>query len=310
MKSLEIDREIRIMEICGTHTTTILKSGIRKLLPPNIKLISGPGCPVCVTSQGYIDAAINLSEKENLIITTFGDMLNVPGSIPFEDKDGLLNNENSDNPSNIRNIIQDQYGDKGNTFIFKDINFNTKANSLMNQRAKGKDVRVIYSPLEALNIAKKNPNKEVVFLAIGFETTAPTIALTIEQAYQENIRNFSAFTSLKTMPEAIKGLISDKEINVDGVICPGHVSTIIGENAFKFMSEELHMPSVIAGFEDRDVLIAVCLLVDMIRENKHELKNIYGSVVKLEGNKKAKELINKVLNVVDSNWRGLGEIKK
>lgn len=263
MKSLEINREVKIMEICGTHTMSILRSGIKEILPSNIKLISGPGCPVCVTSQGYIDAAIELSKVENIIITTFGDMINVPGT-------------------------------KG---------------SLKLQRARGKDIRIVYSPLEAVNIAKRNPNKEIVFLGIGFETTAPTIALAIEQSYINKIDNFSVFSALKTMPEAIKMIIGDKEVKVDGIICPGNVSTIIGENAFSFISNELKIPSVIAGFEEKDVMAAIYLLVDMIRDNKPSHRNIYSRFVKYEGNKRAKELMNTVFLNCSSNWRGIGVIE-
>lgn len=264
MKAFQINREIRIMEICGTHTMSILRSGIKNLLPNNIKLISGPGCPVCVTSQGYIDACIELSKCNNIIIATFGDMINTPGS-------------NS---------------------------------SLKIQRALGRDIRIVYSPLQSIDIAIKNPSKEVVFLAIGFETTAPVIALTIEKAYIKKIKNFSTFCALKTMPEAIEMLIRDKEISVDGIICPGNVSTIIGESAFGFISNNLKIPSVIAGFQDKDVITAIYLLIDMISKNESKLINIYGRFVKYEGNKKAKELLNRVFECSDSNWRGLGLIKK
>lgn len=263
MRSLETNREIRIMEICGTHTMSILRSGIKKHLPSNIKLISGPGCPVCVTSQGYIDAAIELSEGENIIITTFGDMINTPG-----------NN-----------------------------------GSLKIQRALGNDIRVVYSPLEAVNIARKNTDKEVVFLGIGFETTAPIIALAIDKASREKIENFSVFCGLKTMPEVIKTLICDDEVQIDGIICPGHVSTILGEAEFSFISNEFKIPCVIAGFEDQDVKAAVYLLIDMISEDKHDLKNIYGKFVKYEGNKRAKALMDKVFQPTNSKWRGLGSIK-
>lgn len=264
MKSLEINREIRIMEICGTHTMSILRSGIKELLPNNIKLISGPGCPVCVTSQSYIDAYIELSERENIIITTFGDMMNIPGT----------------------------------------------TGSLKIQSALGKDIRIVYSPLEAVNIARKNPYKEIVFLGIGFETTAPIIALAIEKCYRDKIENFSVFSALKTMPEVIKMLIKNKNVQVDGIICPGHVSTIIGEKAFSFISNKLHIPSVIAGFEDKDVKAAIYLLVEMIRKNQCDIKNIYGSCVKYEGNKKAKEIMDKIFNSYNSKWRGLGVIEK
>jgi hydrogenase expression/formation protein HypD len=263
MREMEINREIRIMEICGTHTMSILRSGIKLILPRNIKLISGPGCPVCVTSQGYIDASIELSERENIIIATFGDMINISGT----------------------------------------------SGSLKIQSALGKDVRVVYSPLEAVNIARKNPHKEIVFLGIGFETTVPTIALAIEKAHREKIKNFSVFGSLKTMPEVIKMLIKDEDVQVDGIICPGHVSTIIGEKAFNFVSNELHIPSVIAGFEDKDVRAAIYLLVEMIKGNECKLKNIYGRCVKYEGNKKAKGIMNKVFHSCNSMWRGLGVIE-
>lgn len=263
MKSLEIDREIRIMEICGTHTMSILTSGIKQLLPENIKLISGPGCPVCVTDQSYIDAAIELSKRENIIITTFGDMLTTPGT----------------------------------------------NGSLKRQKTLGNDIRVVYSPLEALNIARKNPQKEVVFLAVGFETTAPTIALAIKSSYKEKIKNFSVFNGLKTMPEVIKSLLNDNEIQIDGIICPGHVSTIIGEKAFNFISNDFKIPSVIAGFEDKDVVAAIYLLLEMIRKNEKDIENIYTRFVRYEGNKKAKELMREVFQCSDSKWRGLGVIK-
>lgn len=263
MKLSEMSRKIRIMEICGTHTLSILRSGIKELLPSNIEIISGPGCPVCVTNQAYIDACIKLSKVENIIITTFGDMINTPSS-------------------------------KG---------------SLMIERAKGSNIRVVYSPIEAVNIAKENPKYEVIFLGIGFETTAPTIGIAIEKAYIEGVKNFSVFSALKTMPEAIKRLLSYKEVKVDGIICPGHVSTIIGEHDFSFISSELKIPSVIAGFEDRDVIFAIYLLIDMITNNQHSIKNIYRRFVKYQGNSKAKELIERVFQCTDSDWRGIGTIE-
>lgn len=263
MKRFNINREVRIMEICGTHTMSILRSGIKQLLPDNIKLISGPGCPVCVTGQGYIDAAIELSNIENIIITTFGDMINIPGN----------------------------------------------KSSLILQRALGRDIRIVYSPLEAVEIARRNPKKEVVFLGIGFETTAPIIALAIEQSFKKEIDNFTVFSSLKTMPEVIRMLLRDKEVQVDGIICPGHVSTIIGETAFRFISNEFNIPSVIAGFEDKDVVAGIYLLLDMIKEGKHNQKNIYSRFVKKEGNNKAKELMDKVFSGCSSKWRGIGLIE-
>ncbi|MBD7910824.1 hydrogenase formation protein HypD [Clostridium cibarium] len=263
MECLKINREIRIMEVCGTHTLAILRSGIRNIIPNNIKIVSGPGCPVCVTNQGYIDACIELSKRENIIITTFGDMINVPGT-------------NS---------------------------------SLKVERALGNDIRILYSPLDAINTAKKNPDKEVVFLAIGFETTAPLIGLAIEKAKIENLKNFSVFCGVKTMPQVIRMLIEDEKVNIDGIICPGNVSTIIGGDSFKFISKELSIPAVIAGFENRDVIAAIYLLIDMLKKNECGVTNIYRRFVKAEGNKKAKEIMNKVFMPSDSLWRGLGLIK-
>ncbi|GAA0693208.1 MAG: hydrogenase formation protein HypD [Clostridium cadaveris] len=263
MKSLECDRKINIMEVCGTHTMAILRSGIKDTLPKNINLISGPGCPVCVTPQGYIDAAIELSKRDDVIIATFGDMISVPAT----------------------------------------------ESSLNIQRALGKDIRVIYSPLEALKIAEKNLNKEVVFLGIGFETTAPLIALAIEKSRIRGIKNFSVFTSLKTMPEILRVLLKGEDIKIDGIICPGHVSTIIGEKEFKFLGDEFHKPAVIAGFGSRDVIAGIYILSDMIRRNKSDLKNIYSQYVRYDGNENAKALIYKVFEKTEGLWRGIGKVE-
>ncbi|WP_206870517.1 hydrogenase formation protein HypD [Clostridium zeae] len=259
----KMQKKIRIMEICGTHTASILRSGIKNILPDNIELVSGPGCPVCVTPQGYIDSVIKLSERDEIIITTFGDMINIPGT----------------------------------------------NRSLKYQKALGCDIRVLYSPFEAVNIAKQNPFKEVVFLGIGFETTVPVIALAIHKAYVEQVKNFSVFTSLKTMPEVIKNLLKDKCTNIDGIIYPGHVSTIVGEKEFEYISDELRVPGIIAGFEDKDIMLGVLLLIDMISKNDCTLKNVYKSVVKYEGNLKAKQLINYIFEASDGIWRGFGTIK-
>ena len=207
----EVVSEISIMEVCGTHTNVILKNGIKDLLPEKIKLINGPGCPVCVTPQGYIDTAIKLSKKENMIITTFGDLMRVPG----------------------------------------------KESTLSKEKALGSDIRVVYSPLDSIKIARENPSKEVIFLGIGFETTAPIIAMSIKIASDENINNFSVFNSLKTMPEAMKSLVLNPNIKIDAFLCPGHVATIIGENQFKKLAVEYNIPMVIAGFEVNDILASI-----------------------------------------------------
>jgi hydrogenase expression/formation protein HypD len=257
------NREITIMEVCGTHTMSIFRSGIRDLLPSNIRLVSGPGCPVCVTSQGYIDSAIELTKNEDIIITTFGDMMKVPGN----------------------------------------------KSSLQREKALGRDIRMVFSPLDAVKIAKENPHKEVVFLGVGFETTAPAIALSVEIAYKENIKNYSVLQSVKTMPTVMKQLVLDKELKIDGFLCPGHVSTIIGAKPYEFLAKEFGIPAVVAGFEAGDIAIGLYELLVMIESNISEVKNVYGRLVKYEGNEKALETIHRVMEVTDGNWRGLGKIE-
>lgn len=256
-------KEIRIMEVCGTHTRSIYKYGIDKLLPENIKMISGPGCPVCVTSQSYIDSAIELSKRENIIITTFGDMIKVPGKI----------------------------------------------SSLGEEKAKGSDIRVIYSPLDSLEIAKNNKEKKVVFLGIGFETTAPIIALTLKIAKSEKIENFSIMHSIKTMPNTMKTLVLSEDVNIDGFIVPGHVATIIGENVFKKLSYESKTPMAICGFKSTEILAGILSIIKMVNKNEIKCENLYKGFVKKEGNTKAKEIINEVFLPSDSIWRGIGNIE-
>ena len=256
-------RDIKIMEVCGTHTMAIMKYGIKDLLPQNIKLISGPGCPVCVTSQGYIDTAIELSYEDNIIIATFGDMMKVPGT-------------NS---------------------------------SLKIEKALGRDIRVVYSPIQSLEIAKQNPEKEIVFLGIGFETTAPIIALSIYKAKNENINNYFVLNSIKTMPNIIQKLIVNKNVNIDGFILPGHVASIIGHKPFCFIGKEYNIPAVITGFEPLDILYALYQVVRDVKYGKCKVENLYSKVVEYEGSRKAKEIINKVFIPSDSNWRGLGNIE-
>lgn len=258
-----VTKEISIMEVCGTHTRSIYKYGIDKLLPKNIKILSGPGCPVCVTSQRYIDSAIEISKKSNVIVTTFGDMMMIPGSI----------------------------------------------SSLSNEKAKGNDIRVIYSPLDSLEIAKESKDKEVVFLAIGFETTAPIIALTLKIAKLENINNFSVIHSIKTMPNTMKNLVLNEEVNIDGFIAPGHVATIIGEDVFNNLSKESGTAMSICGFKSTEILAGILSIIKMVNSNEVKCENLYKGFVRKEGNSKAKELINEVFVVSDSVWRGIGNIK-
>lgn len=261
----EYKKKISIMEICGTHTMEIAKSGIKSILPENIRLISGPGCPVCVTSVERIDNIIELSHNKDVIITTYGDMLKVTGSI-----NGL---------------------------------------SLEKRKAEGADIRIVYSPMEALEIAKKSLNKEVVFLGIGFETTTPNSAIAVEMAIKEGIKNFSLFSLHKRMEPVLRYLLSLKDFKVDGFICPGNVAVIIGEEGFEFLEKEYKIPSVICGFETGDILYSIYKLSEMIENNTPYLLNEYIRVVKKKGNEKAKYVIDKYFELYDDIWRGIGTIK-
>jgi len=181
--------------------------------------------------------------------------------------------------------------------------------SLQKEKAMGRDIRMVFSPLDAINIAKENPNKEVVFLGVGFETTAPTIALSVEIAHRENIQNYSVLQSVKTMPATMKQLVLDEELQIDGFLCPGHVSAIIGVKPYEFLAEEFGVPAVVAGFEAGDIVLGLYELLMMIENNNSQVKNAYGRLVKYEGNEKALALLDRVMEVTDSDWRGLGKIE-
>ncbi|WP_346936387.1 hydrogenase formation protein HypD [Clostridium sp.] len=254
---------INIMEVCGTHTRSIYNSGIDKLLHSNIKLLSGPGCPVCVTNESFIDHAIELSQKKDVIITTFGDMIKVRGS----------------------------------------------ESSLREEMAKGRKVEVVYSPLDALKIAMNNREKNVVFLAIGFETTAPIIALTIKEALEKNISNFFVLNSLKTMPKVMSTLILDKEVKIHGFICPGHVATIIGSRPFERLSNEYKTPMAICGFKAIDILAGILYIIDKKERGSYGCENLYKGFVYPEGNRKAQEILNQVFETSSSFWRGFGNME-
>jgi hydrogenase expression/formation protein HypD len=260
--SNQIGRQIQLMEVCGTHTVAIFKYGIRALLPKNIKLLSGPGCPVCVTALDDIDTAIAISEDKSVILVSFGDMLRVPGT-------------NS---------------------------------SLQGQKANGKDIRIVYSCLDALAIADQNPEKKVVFFAVGFETTSPTIAATIQLAKQTKINNFYIYPAHKLIPPAMQVLLESGKVNINGFICPGHVSAIIGAKPYRFIPKKYQVPCVIAGFEPIDILQAILMLLKQIAENKAEVQIQYRRVVKPEGNPKAVETLYAVFEPADVSWRGLGII--
>jgi hydrogenase expression/formation protein HypD len=253
---------IRIMEVCGTHTQNFHRFGLDRLIPGNLHLIAGPGCPVCVSDQDYIDRAIQLSKQRNAVILTFGDMLKVPG---------------------------------------------TNA-SLQKQKAEGSDVRVVYSAWDALSIAEKNPNKLIVFLAVGFETTAPTLALTLQAAKKANLQNLLFFSALKLIPPAMEVLVSDRKLKIDGFLCPGHVSTIIGIRAYEFIPKKYRIACCVAGFEPLDILEGIYLLLFQIIQKKPRVENQYVRAVKRNGNPRAKAIINEVFRTINASWRGLGKI--
>lgn len=259
---LDYKKDIMLMEVCGTHTVAISRMGLRKLFPSNLKLLSGPGCPVCVTPNDYLDRAIAYCRRSDVILVTFGDMMRVPGS----------------------------------------------TSSLEKEKSRGADVRVVYSPLDALKIAKVHPKKKIIFLAVGFETTSPTIAATIKTAEAENIKNFFVHSGHKVMPPAMKALL-EGGVKVNGFICPGHVSTIIGSIPYEFIPKKYNIPCVIVGFEPLDVVEGVYMLVKQVVEGEKPSVQIqYTRSVKREGNPKAVALMDEVFERKDSNWRGLGMI--
>ena len=257
---------VNLMEVCGTHTMAIAKSGIRSMLPKSVQLLSGPGCPVCVTPAAVMDEILRLSEKPNIIITTYGDLIGVPGSV--------------------------------------------RGDNLIRRRAKGARVEMVYSPLDAVDIAEQNPDKEVVFLGAGFETTAPGTAIAIMVAQEKGLTNFSILSMLKSVEPALRALMSDKDFNVQGFLCPGHVATIIGERGFDFLPEEYQMPAVISGFEPEDILRSVERLLNQLEQHEPKLENTYERAVMPEGNPLAMATINKYFELRDDLWRGLGLIPK
>lgn len=252
---------LRLMEVCGTHTVAIFRSGLRQILPANVELVSGPGCPVCVTNDDYIDKAIAYARK-NFIMATFGDMLKVPGS----------------------------------------------RSSLAEAQAEGADIRIVYSPLDAIKIAEENPDKRVIFLAVGFETTAPTQAATVLAARARGLKNLFMLSAQKLVPPALRFLLGDVATKVDGFLLPGHVAVVTGANAFKFLAEEFNMPSAVGGFEAEEILIALKSILEQIDGGKVEVVNDYRAVVKAEGNVAAQKILAQVYEVADAEWRGIGTI--
>jgi len=256
-------QKFKFMEVCGGHTHTIFKHGIEDILPENIELIHGPGCPVCVLPMGRIDDAIAIAKTEGTIFTTFGDMIRVPGS----------------------------------------------QGSLLDVKAEGADVRFIYSPLDALKIARQNPKKEVVFFAIGFETTAPSTAVTLLQAKNEDIQNFSIFCNHVTIIPTIKAILDSPDLRLDGFIGPGHVSMVIGLRTYQFIAQNYQKPVVISGFEPLDILQSILMLLKQHKTAKVVIENQYKRVVRPEGNLKSLEVMAQTLELRPYfEWRGLGSI--
>ena len=254
--------QIRLMEFCGGHTHAIMRYGIRQLVPPTVEMRSGPGCPVCVTATGDIDKAIALARLPGVIITTFGDIVRVPGSY----------------------------------------------SSLQQAKAEGGDIRIVYSARDALEIAQANPGKSVIFIGIGFETTAPTIAAAIIKAKREGLENFYVLSLLKLTPPAIRALLELGEVKLNGIIGPGHVCVITGSRPYEFISRDYKIGCVISGFEPLDILLSIDKLVEQVESGKPKVEIAYRRGVKPEGNERALELIEKVFERDSATWRGIGNV--
>src|SRR6516225_7288095 len=251
-----------LMEVCGGQTHAIVKFGIDELLPKSINLIHGPGCPVCVTPVELIDKALQIAARPNVIFTSFGDMLRVPGS----------------------------------------------TTDLLSVKAKGGDVRIVYSPFDAVNIAEQNPAKEVVFFGVGFETTAPATAMAVFQASQKGLKNFSILISHVLVPPAIEALMSSPNCRVQGFLAAGHVCTVMGFEEYFPLAEKYRVPIVVTGFEPLDILQGILMTVRQLESGRAEVENQYVRSVRREGNHPAQELIHKIFEVVPRKWRGVGEI--
>lgn len=257
-----LNEPFHLMEVCGTHTVAIARSGFRSVLPTNVKLISGPGCPVCVTANVDIDCIIALTRVPGVIVATFGDMIRVPGS----------------------------------------------STSLMQRKAEGAAVEVVYSPLDAIRLAQENRHQEVVFVGVGFETTAPLVAATVERAVILKLKNFSVLAVHKRVSPALEALVNDPDVALDALILPGHVSTILGIEPYKFLAHDYHIPGVITGFEPVDVLQGIAQLLEQRTKGMAHIEIAYKRAVMREGNPAAREAIDRIFTVCDATWRGLGPI--
>ena len=251
-----------LMEVCGTHTVSIARNGIRDLMPAGTRLASGPGCPVCVTCNRDIDTVIALSRVPNVTIATFGDMTRVPGS----------------------------------------------TSSLLAEQAAGRDIKIVYSPLDALAFAQANPDKQVVFVGVGFETTTPLVARAVKRAADLGLDNFTIFAAHKNMPNALEAIIADPQLKIDALILPGHVSTIIGSEPYRFIAEKYGVPGVITGFEPVDVLQGIAMIMRQLHEGRAEIEIAYARGVMPQGNPNAIAAIEEVFDTCTATWRGLGDI--
>lgn len=255
---------LRIMEVCGTHTMAIAKAGLRQVLPPHVELVSGPGCPVCVTPAAAMDEVLRIASLPGVTLATYGDLMKVPGSARGDD--------------------------------------------LRRRKALGGDIRVVYSPMDALTIAENEPDRQVVFLGVGFETTAPGTALAVLEAQRRGLTNFSLLSLLKRTTPALRALVAQEDFAIGGFLCPGHVATILGAEAFRFLPEEYGLPAVVGGFETGDLLAALYLLLRQHKEGQPKLENEYTRAVSAEGNRAALAAMDRVFTSGTDLWRGLGSI--
>ena len=258
----QVQQPIRVMEFCGGHTHAILRFGIRKLLPAEVEMLSGPGCPVCVTSSGDLDSAIALSRIPGVMLATFGDMVRVKGT----------------------------------------------QGSLQGERARGADVRIVYSPLDALTLAEKHPHRSVIFLGVGFETTAPGVAASLLEAEAKGLKNYFVFPLHKLTPPATKAILDAGEVRLSGILGPGHVTTVIGTDAWRFLPAQYHVPIAVAGFEPLDILRGISMLVAQTTQGQAQVDNAYPRSVLPQGNRTALSIMNRVFEVCDAEWRGLGTL--
>jgi len=263
MEGMQLRRPLQIMEVCGGHTHSIFRYGLKQMLPPQVEFVHGPGCPVCVLPMGRVDDCIALAEHPEVIFTTFGDAMRVPGS--------------------KKNLLQ--------------------------AKAEGADVRMVYSPLDALKLAQTNPDREVIFFGLGFETTMPSTALTVLEARKQGIRNFSLFCNHITIIPTIKAILDSPDLQLDGFLGPGHVSMVIGTAPYEFIARHYHKPLVIAGFEPLDILQSLWMVLKQIAEGRAEIENQYARIVSERGNAAALAAVNEVFELREFfEWRGLGSI--